>query len=109
VTLMRTTADENRKCAQWMASKLLRAKGPLVVLLPELGVSALDAPGQPFYDPEADEALFAELERLLVGGVVGGGAIVVKRIPSHINEPLFIECVVAAFHEIQPSRASDAG
>lgn len=105
VTLMRTTADENRRCAQWMAPKLLRAQGPLVVLLPELGVSALDAPGQPFYDPEADEALFAELERLLIGG----RSIAVKRIPSHINEPLFIDSVVAAFLDIQPGRSSNAG
>ena len=32
-------------------------------LIPEKGVSALDAPGQPFHDPEADAALFDALER----------------------------------------------
>ena len=36
--------------------------GPVRFLLPEGGVSALDAPGQPFHDPEADAALFAALE-----------------------------------------------
>ena len=59
VTLMRTTAEENQRCAQWIAAKLCQARGPLVILLPEKGVSALDAPGQPFYDPEADGALFS--------------------------------------------------
>ncbi len=33
--------------------------GPVRFFLPEGGVSALDAPGQPFWDPEADAALFA--------------------------------------------------
>ncbi len=31
-------------------------------LLPEGGVSLIDAPGQPFFDPEADAALFATIE-----------------------------------------------
>ena len=37
--------------------------GPVRFFLPEGGVSALDAPGQPFWDPEADAALFRALER----------------------------------------------
>ena len=59
---MRTTADENRQFARWIAAKLNRAEAPFTLLIPEGGVSALDAPGQPFYDPEADAALFDELE-----------------------------------------------
>ena len=35
-------------------------------LIPEGGVSALDAPGQAFWDPEADAALFTALETHLV-------------------------------------------
>ena len=45
VTLMRTTADENRRCARWIAAKLNRARSPFSLLIPEKGVSALDAPG----------------------------------------------------------------
>ncbi len=45
VTLMRTTADENRACARWIAGKLNRARSPFRLLIPEKGVSALDAPG----------------------------------------------------------------
>ena len=37
--------------------------GPVRFFLPEGGVSALDAPGQPFCDPEADAALFRALEQ----------------------------------------------
>jgi uncharacterized protein (UPF0261 family) len=96
VTLMRTTPEENRKCAQWMARKLRNAVGPLVVLLPELGVSALDAPGQPFYDPEADAALFEEIEKMLQGK----SNVRVERLASHINDPAFSDRAVAAFQEI---------
>ena len=62
VTLMRTTAEENRQFARWMAAKINRSTAPFMLLIPEKGVSLLDAPGQPFYDPEADRALFEELE-----------------------------------------------
>ena len=40
---MRTTPDENRRCARWIAAKLNRAEAPFCVLIPEHGVSALDA------------------------------------------------------------------
>ena len=66
VTLMRTTPEENREFARWIAGKLNRSTAPVIVLIPEKGVSALDAPGQAFHDPEADEALFQELESKLV-------------------------------------------
>ncbi|MCB1972821.1 MAG: Tm-1-like ATP-binding domain-containing protein, partial [Geminicoccaceae bacterium] len=62
VTLMRTTAEENARFGAWLAARLNRMEGPVRFLLPEGGVSAIDAPGQPFFDPQADAALFAALE-----------------------------------------------
>ena len=56
VTLMRTTAEENRQIGRWIAQKLNRCNGPVRFLIPEKGVSMLDAPGQPFHDPIADAA-----------------------------------------------------
>jgi uncharacterized protein (UPF0261 family) len=38
-------------------------RGPVRFLIPEGGVSALDRPGQPFHDPQADAALFTAIER----------------------------------------------
>ena len=35
------------------------------ILLPQGGVSLLDAPGKPFHDPEADNALFEALEKTM--------------------------------------------
>ena len=63
VTLMRTTRDENRAIGEWMGSRLNQMDGPVRLLLPLGGVSLLDAPGKPFHDPEADNALFEALEK----------------------------------------------
>ena len=62
VTLMRTTVDECRAIGTFLADKLNAMTGPVRFLIPEGGVSAIDRPGQPFHDPEADRALFAALE-----------------------------------------------
>ena len=62
---MRTTPAENREAAKFIADKLNTSVVPLRVLLPEKGLSGLDAPGQAFYDPEADGALFEELEKCI--------------------------------------------
>ena len=63
VTLMRTTADENVAFGEFIAGKLNACDGPVRFLLPEGGVSLIDAPGQPFWDPDADAALFATIEQ----------------------------------------------
>jgi hypothetical protein len=63
VTLMRTTVDECRAIGTFIADKLNAMTGPVRFLIPEGGVSAIDRPGQPFHDPEADRALFAALEK----------------------------------------------
>ena len=98
VTLMRTTPEENRRCARWIAAKLNRATGPFRLLIPERGVSALDAPGQPFHDSQADAALFDELERTLV--TVPDRLII--RLPLHINDPEFAQALVDAFLALAP-------
>ncbi len=49
VTLMRTTVDENARMGAWIADKLNAIRGPVRFLLPEGGVSMLDAPDQTFY------------------------------------------------------------
>lgn len=62
VTLMRTTAEENRQLAEKIAEKLNAAKREIALMLPLKGVSAIDCEGQPFYGPEEDEVLFATLK-----------------------------------------------
>jgi len=93
VTLMRTTTDENRASARWIAAKLNRAVAPFSILIPEKGVSALDAPGQPFVDREADAALFDELEAV----IEWTGERRLVRMPLHINDPAFSRALVESF------------
>lgn len=96
VTLMRTTAEENAAMGRWIAGRLNLCEGPVRLLLPDGGVSMLDAPGQPFHDPEADAALFAALEATLRPTAQRR----LIRLPHHINDPAFAEAAVAAFHAI---------
>lgn len=62
---MRTTVDENKKFAGFIADKLNKSSSKICVCLPQKGVSALDALEKPFYDPEATGTLLNELKRLI--------------------------------------------
>ena len=96
VTLMRTTPEECREIGAWIADKLNACRGPVRFLIPERGVSALDAPGGAFHDPAADAALFDALET----GIEATADRRVTRLPLHINDPEFADALVAAYREI---------
>lgn len=97
VTLMRTTVEENIACARWIAGKLnAHPEAGFTLLIPEGGVSAIDAPGGPFHDPEADAALFAELEKVVVQGPNRR----IVRYPYHINDPAFAQAIVAEYRAV---------
>lgn len=98
VTLMRTTRDENRAFGEWIGARLNAMNGPVRFLLPEGGVSMLDAPGQPFHDPEADNALFEAIEKTARRTPLRH----VERVRANINEPPFVDAAIAAFHAITP-------
>ncbi|WP_054309247.1 Tm-1-like ATP-binding domain-containing protein [Mesorhizobium sp. 1M-11] len=100
ITLMRTTLEENVAMGKWIGERLNRSIGPVRFLLPLGGVSLLDAPGQPFYDPEADEALFAAIEST----VQQTAERQVLRVPYAINAPEFSSEVVRHFNEISKGR-----
>jgi uncharacterized protein (UPF0261 family)/ABC-type branched-subunit amino acid transport system ATPase component len=101
VTLMRTTLEENERLGTWIGERLNRMEAPVRFLLPEGGVSALDAPGGAFHDPAADAALFAALERT----VRQTGTRRLLRVPAHINDPAFAAAAVGAFRELHGARA----
>lgn len=105
ITLMRTTPDENREIARWIAAKVNRSTAEVAILIPEKGVSALDAPGQPFFDVEADEALFSELERRIDTTPER----TVRRLPYHINDPEFANALIETFRSMWlPSQTESA-
>ncbi len=86
VTLMRTTVDENIKIGEKIAEKLNMASKDTVMLLPLKGVSMIDAPEQPFYGKEEDEALFEAIRSHVDKNVVE-----LKELPNHINDQAFAE------------------
>ncbi len=98
VTLMRTTADECRAIGEFIAKKLGAMRGPVRFLIPEGGVSAIDRPGQPFHDPEADRALFTAIEQ----NFRSGGDRRLLKLPHHINDEAFADALVAAWLDVSP-------
>lgn len=104
VSLMRTTVDENRKFADFIANKLKNSSSKIRVCLPEKGVSSLDAPGKPFYDPEATGTLLHELQKL----IPTNDDQQVKVYPHHINDLEFANALVDAFLEINEKTRTDA-
>jgi uncharacterized protein (UPF0261 family)/ABC-type branched-subunit amino acid transport system ATPase component len=102
VTLMRTTAEENRAIGEFLAGKLNAMRGPVRFLIPEGGVSAIDRPGQPFHDPEADRVLFSTIEQIFRPGP----GRVLQRLPLHINDEAFADALVAAWQSASQGRSS---
>ncbi|REK17893.1 MAG: UPF0261 family protein [Planctomycetota bacterium] len=99
VTLMRTTHAECAAIGAEIARKLSAAKGPVSVLLPSQGVSALDRQGQPFDDPAARQALFAALR-------AGGPELDIRELDAHINDPAFARALAERLVELMHAHAS---
>ena len=100
ITLMRTTPQENRAIGEWMGARINQMEGPVRLLLPEGGVSALDAPGKPFHDPEANAALFEALEQTVRQTAQRR----IERVRANINDDAFIAATTAAFLSAGPRR-----
>jgi uncharacterized protein (UPF0261 family) len=95
VTLMRTTPAEMAELGARIGRKAVAAKGPAEVFWPDHGVSALDADGQPFRDPVADEACRDALDRELSAA---GRSL--HRIDAHLNDPAFATAMADRLHQM---------
>jgi uncharacterized protein (UPF0261 family) len=84
VTLMRTTAEECAAIGAGIARRLSAARGPVSVLLPARGVSAIDRAGQPFDDPSARRALHDAIRAGLPPDRV-------SELDLHINDEAFAD------------------
>jgi uncharacterized protein (UPF0261 family) len=104
VTLMRTTADECRRIGEFLVDKLNRMQGPVRFLIPQGGVSLIDAPGKPFWDPAADKVLFD----VITSGFRPGTDRKLIVLPHNINDQAFIDALVAHFNDIAGTRSSRA-
>ncbi|MDK8804204.1 Tm-1-like ATP-binding domain-containing protein [Dermabacter hominis] len=70
VTLMRTSRSETEELGRRIGTKLAAATGPSELFIPTNGLSGIDVEGGPFYDPEADAALFDAVKTNLEGSGV---------------------------------------
>jgi uncharacterized protein (UPF0261 family) len=94
VTLMRTTTEENARLGEVLAVKANAAAGPVTIVLPLRGVSAIDAEGEPFHNPAADAALVEAIRHNLDPKVK------LVEMDSHINDPEFAARLTAEFLEV---------
>ena len=94
VTLMRTNVEENRQMGEMIAAAANESKGPVAILLPLKGVSQLDSPGGPFWDPEADQACYDTIKNNLREGIP------VYEVDANINDPEFSSKCVEVLLEL---------
>jgi uncharacterized protein (UPF0261 family) len=83
VTLMRTTPEECAAIGCITAARLNRATGPVTVLIPLQGVSAIDKLGGPFYSREALDTYRSALKGTL------SSAVKLVELDAHINDDSF--------------------
>lgn len=101
VTLMRTTSSENAILGRQIAEKANLSNGPVTIVLPLKGVSAIDCPGQPFQDPNADGALFEAIRTNI------NSKVKLVEVDAHINDPAFAARLVAEYLEIKEKKTND--
>lgn len=90
-TLIRLTQEEEMQIGRIMAGKLNGARGPVMVVVPTLGLSIPNVPDGVFWNPEADAAFRAELRNNL------REEIPYVEIEAHVNDPAFAEIVANEF------------
>ncbi len=88
VTLMRTTPAENAELGRILAEKANRSTAPVAFYLPLQGVSVLDSPGGEFWQPQANQALFAAIKQTVRADIP------VYELDNNINDVAFAQAVV---------------
>jgi uncharacterized protein (UPF0261 family) len=94
VTLMRTTIEENEALGKMVGFKLSKARGPVSIYIPRKGVSAIDAEGQPFYDPKADQAFLRGLKTELRKDIP------LVEMDAHINDDEFAQAISEELYQM---------
>ncbi len=96
VTLMRTSADECKELGKVIAKKINTYTAPVTVLIPQKGISVISQEGQPFYNPDADSALFNTIANELRNDIP------LRLLDCDINNPKFATaCAEALLENLQ--------
>jgi uncharacterized protein (UPF0261 family) len=91
LTLVRLNRDELSSVGKLVAEKLNRAKGPTRFYVPLRGFSFPDRENLPHWEPEGNQAFIDAVKANLKSSIP------LIELDAHINDPEFIEPVVAAF------------
>jgi len=100
MVLMRTTVEENAEIGRRIMEKLNASSGPVAILFPRKGISAIDIAGNPFHDPAADDALLAAFRRHAAANVE------IESLDMHLNDDAFAAACcrkLLSFLAAQPS------
>ncbi len=101
VTLMRTNEAENNELGNRLAQRVGQSTGPVTVVLPMNGISQIDAAGDVFYWPKADEALFRAIKNNIPATVN------LVESAAHINDAVFsdllVDCLLALMNQRKPA------
>lgn len=95
VTLMRTTPAECAELGRRLATRLNGSTGPVALLLPLRGISAIAVEGGPFFDPAADAALFDAIRDTVDRSVVE-----VVELDAAINDESFAHAAADALNAL---------
>jgi len=98
ISLVRTTKDENIKLAKIIAEKANRATGPVTIVIPLKGFSAVDKIGKNFYDPVITKSFTETIENNLRKGVN------LIKIDAHINDEKFAQKLVEIYENNKKRR-----
>jgi uncharacterized protein (UPF0261 family) len=101
VSLVSTTPEEMKCIAGFMAEKLNRSKGPLLVMIPLQGFSQYCHKGEELYDPERDAAFINAFRKSLLPNVR------VLEMDVHINDPEFADRAVEELIGIMEKKKSN--
>lgn len=83
ITLMRTTPSECAELGRIVAEKTNAYRAGAAILIPTKAISVISAPGKPFHDAAADQALFTALKQ--------HAKVPVHERDEEINDPAFAQ------------------
>lgn len=92
---LRPNAQDVRLAGRYMAECLNQSKGPCAVFFPKKGLSMVDLPGKPLYDPLTDAALLETLRAQLDKNVVE-----LHELDMDINDERFATQAARWLHEM---------
>jgi uncharacterized protein (UPF0261 family) len=90
VTLMRTTPEECAELGARLARRVSASTGPVTVVLPLGGISAVSTVEGPFHDPAADAALFDAIR-----STVDPERVDLVELDAAINDPIVAETMTS--------------